>query len=142
MIERHLSRGLQFTGAYTWSHAIDNTQAGFDTDDSIEIKYFDKPGNRLDKMAFSLTGDAGCEFGGGVDRDVWLPLAVYGQKLNTDASLIFQPINTGIDVHDGTTGLLLYRVALPIELADAYDALAIDNNDGLLLQLRPPEWRR
>jgi hypothetical protein len=36
------------------------------TDDSIEIKYFDKPGNRLDKMAFSFTGDVGCEFGGGV----------------------------------------------------------------------------
>lgn len=32
IVERHLARGLQFTGAYTWSHAIDNTQAGFDTD--------------------------------------------------------------------------------------------------------------
>ena len=36
------------------------------TDDSIEIKYYDNPGNRLDKMAFSFTGDLGCEFGGGV----------------------------------------------------------------------------
>ncbi len=36
------------------------------TDDSVEIKYYDKPGNRLDKMAFSFTGDMGCEFGGGV----------------------------------------------------------------------------
>jgi hypothetical protein len=37
------------------------------TDDSIEIKYFDRPGNLgLDKMAFSLTGDLGCEYGGGV----------------------------------------------------------------------------
>lgn len=36
------------------------------TDDSVEIKYFDQPGNRLDKMAFSFTGDMGCEFGGGV----------------------------------------------------------------------------
>ena len=36
------------------------------TDNSIEIKYFDKPGNTLDKMAFSFTGDLGCEFGGGV----------------------------------------------------------------------------
>jgi hypothetical protein len=36
------------------------------TDDSIEIKYFDKPGQTLDKMAFSFTGDMGCEFGGGV----------------------------------------------------------------------------
>ena len=32
LLERRMSRGLQFTGAYTWSHAIDNTQAGFDSD--------------------------------------------------------------------------------------------------------------
>jgi len=38
----------------------------YHTDDSIEVKYFDKPERTLDKMAFSLTGDAGCETGGGV----------------------------------------------------------------------------
>jgi len=37
------------------------------TDNSIEVKYFDRPGQFLDKMAFSLTGDAGCETGGGVN---------------------------------------------------------------------------
>jgi Putative beta-barrel porin-2, OmpL-like. bbp2 len=36
------------------------------TDNSIEIKYYDKPENTLDKMAFSLTGDLGCEYGAGV----------------------------------------------------------------------------
>ena len=36
------------------------------TDDSVEVKYFDRPENTLDKMAFSLTGDMGCEYGGGV----------------------------------------------------------------------------
>jgi hypothetical protein len=35
------------------------------TDDSIEIKYYDHPERTLDKMAFSLTGDLGCEYGGG-----------------------------------------------------------------------------
>jgi hypothetical protein len=35
------------------------------TDDSLEIKYYDKPGRTLDKMAFSLTGDLGCEYGNG-----------------------------------------------------------------------------
>jgi hypothetical protein len=34
------------------------------TDDSVEIKYYDKPQKFLDKMAFSLTGDLGCEYGG------------------------------------------------------------------------------
>ena len=35
------------------------------TDDSIEVRYFNQPENTgLDKMAFSLTGDLGCEYGG------------------------------------------------------------------------------
>ncbi len=38
------------------------------TDNSIEVKYFDQPRNLgLDKMAFSLTGDIGCEYGAGVN---------------------------------------------------------------------------
>ncbi|MGA7892388.1 MAG: hypothetical protein WCA49_04125, partial [Candidatus Sulfotelmatobacter sp.] len=67
-----------------------------------------------------------------VDRDVWLPVAVYGQKLNSDGSLAFQPLTNGIDVLDGVTGLLQYRVGLSIQAANVYDALAIDNTDGLL----------
>ena len=39
------------------------------TDDSVEVKYFDRPNNSLDKMAFSLTGDVGCEYGAGVSCD-------------------------------------------------------------------------
>jgi hypothetical protein len=38
----------------------------YHSDDSIEIKYYDHPENRVSKMAFSLTGDIGCEHGGGV----------------------------------------------------------------------------
>ncbi len=37
------------------------------TDDSIEIRYYNKPESTgISKMAFSLTGDAGCEYGAGV----------------------------------------------------------------------------
>lgn len=36
------------------------------TDNSVEIKYYDRPAKTLDKMGFSFTGDLGCEFGGGV----------------------------------------------------------------------------
>jgi hypothetical protein len=39
----------------------------YHTDNSIEVKYYDHPERFLDKMAFSLTGDAGCESGGGVN---------------------------------------------------------------------------
>jgi len=34
------------------------------TDDSVEVKYYDHPDRFLDKMAFSFTGDLGCEYGG------------------------------------------------------------------------------
>jgi hypothetical protein len=37
------------------------------TDDSIEIRYYNNPASTgLSKMAFSLTGDAGCQYGGGI----------------------------------------------------------------------------
>jgi len=36
------------------------------TDDSVEVRYYNKPESTgLSKMAFSLTGDAGCEYGPG-----------------------------------------------------------------------------
>ena len=38
----------------------------YHTDDSIQVKYYDHPDRLLDQMAFSLTGDMGCEHGGGV----------------------------------------------------------------------------
>jgi Putative beta-barrel porin-2, OmpL-like. bbp2 len=38
----------------------------YHTDDSIEVKYYDHPERFMDKLAFSLTGDMGCEHGGGV----------------------------------------------------------------------------
>ena len=39
----------------------------YHTDNSVEVKYYDHPERFLDKMAFSLTGDMGCESGGGVN---------------------------------------------------------------------------
>ncbi len=38
----------------------------YHTDDSVEVKYYDNPDRVLDKLAFSFTGDLGCEHGGGV----------------------------------------------------------------------------
>jgi Putative beta-barrel porin-2, OmpL-like. bbp2 len=38
----------------------------YHTDDSIQVKYWDHPEKMISKAAFSLTGDAGCEHGGGV----------------------------------------------------------------------------
>jgi hypothetical protein len=36
------------------------------TDNSLEVKYYDRPSKFWDKGAFSLTADLGCETGGGV----------------------------------------------------------------------------
>ncbi|MGH9144167.1 MAG: outer membrane beta-barrel protein [Vicinamibacterales bacterium] len=36
------------------------------TDDSIQVKYYDKPDGAVTKAAFTSTFDAGCEYGGGV----------------------------------------------------------------------------
>jgi hypothetical protein len=38
----------------------------YHTDDSIQYKYYDRPLNFITKAAFTVTGDAGCESGGGV----------------------------------------------------------------------------
>ena len=43
------------------------TRTRYHTDNSVEVKYYDRPEQFLDKMAFSLTGDVGCESGGGVN---------------------------------------------------------------------------
>ncbi len=42
-------------------------RARIHSDNSLEVKYFDRPkAPFLDKMAFTFTGDIGCEYGGGV----------------------------------------------------------------------------
>jgi biotin carboxyl carrier protein len=41
------------------------TRSRIHTDNSVEVKYYDKPHDFLDKMAFTVTGDVGCEYGGG-----------------------------------------------------------------------------
>ena len=50
------------------------------TDDSVEVKYYDHPDRTLDKMAFSFTGDLGCEYGGGV--------ACFGDKRDGAGNII------------------------------------------------------
>jgi len=49
-----------------WTGSVPLGRSRLHTDDSIEVRYYDKPDQFLDKMAFSVTGDLGCEYGGGV----------------------------------------------------------------------------
>jgi hypothetical protein len=56
--------GNQYFGADTLG--IPNRRR-IHTDESVMIKYYDNPNGVLSKAAASLTLDAGCEYGGGVD---------------------------------------------------------------------------
>ena len=56
--------GNQYVGKDTLGN---EQRRRFHTDDSIMLKYYDNPGNWLNKAAASLTVDAGCERGGGVE---------------------------------------------------------------------------
>ena len=62
---------------YAWMSILSNDYWGYDTlnnparqryhtDNSLTVKYYDAPSRLVDKAAFSLTLDAGCEDGGGV----------------------------------------------------------------------------
>jgi len=49
-----------------WTGNVPLGRSRIHTDNSVQVKYYDHPEKTLDKMAFSLTGDLGCEYGGGV----------------------------------------------------------------------------
>jgi hypothetical protein len=49
-----------------WTGNVPLGRSRFHSDNSVEIKYYDRPDKFVDKIAFSLTGDLGCEYGGGV----------------------------------------------------------------------------
>jgi len=55
--------GNQYWGADTLGNP---DRMRIHTDDSVQVKYFDRPDSLLSKAAFTLTFDAGCEYGGGV----------------------------------------------------------------------------
>jgi len=117
-------------------------------DSLVEAIQCGNAGNGTDELSLSADGtaltaagmltDANVDVNGDlayVDRDVWLPKAVYGQKLDAHANFVYQPLTNGVDVLDAATGLLQYRVTLPIQIENVYDSLAIDNQDGLLFAI-------
>jgi hypothetical protein len=67
-----------------------------------------------------------------VDWETWLPVGVLGQKLSQDGSILFQPLTDGIDMLDGDTGRLLYRIQIPTIPANNYDALVVAEGQSTL----------
>lgn len=97
----------------------------YHTDDSVQVKYYDNPATFISKAAFSLTGDLGCEHGGGVSCAGNSEKIVHGKK-------VFLPKQSFI-------GFMVYN-----RLWFAKDKYALTlgggriNNPGRYLVLLPP----
>ena len=81
------------------------------TDDSIEVKYFDRPGRTLDKMAFTFTGDMGCEFGPSTTTSAGVYLQGVGCHGDTkDAKSVGgDHFAAGINPKQSFVGFMLYN---------------------------------
>jgi hypothetical protein len=85
------------------------------TDDSIEIKYYDQPEKRLDKMAFSFTGDMGCEFGPSTTTSTGVYLQGVGCHGNTKdrnsvgAASTDEHFAAGVNPKQSFIGYMLYN---------------------------------
>ena len=77
------------------------------TDNSIEVKYFDRPGQTLDKMAFSFTGDLGCEFG--PSTATLAGVSCHGDKKDALAQPSANFPQGGIDPKQSFIGYMLYN---------------------------------
>jgi hypothetical protein len=67
-------------------------------DYSAQFKVYDKPKNFIDKIAFTITGDAGCEYGGGASSGPYSP---------TGASPMMGTSSTytgGVNCHNSSNG--------------------------------------
>jgi hypothetical protein len=111
------------------------------TDNSIEVKYFDKPGRTLDKMALSFTGDLGCEFGPSLTSST----GVYQQGVGcyTDRgdakSLGGDHFGPGINPKQSFIGYMLYnRMWFKKDTYGLTIGGGQINNPGRYLVLDPP----
>jgi hypothetical protein len=101
------------------------------TDDSAEIKYYDHPERTVDKMAFTLTGDLGCEYGGHGDF-----VSAQGRTINNNVNCHH---NTATSSKQTFAGWMLYdRTWFKKDVyAITVGGGAIDN-PGRYLALLPP----
>jgi hypothetical protein len=67
-------------------------------DYSAQVKYYDKPGAFFDKAAFTITGDAGCEYGGGPAAGYYDPHGFSPEKGSADS------YTGGVNCHNSHDG--------------------------------------
>jgi hypothetical protein len=73
------------------------------TDDSVQVKYYDKPKKTLDKMAFTFTGDLGCEYGGG-PVSFATPDGALNQRGLSPETGTTDTYNGGVNCHNSKNG--------------------------------------
>jgi hypothetical protein len=111
------------------------------TDDSVEIKYFDRPGQRIDKMAFTFTGDLGCEFGPSQTTSTGVYLQGVGCHGDTrdPNSVGGDHFGPGINPKQSFAGFMLYdRTWFKKDLYAVTIGGGKINNPGRYLVLIPP----
>jgi hypothetical protein len=79
------------------------------TDNSVEIKYYDHPEKFLDKLAFSFTGDMGCEFG--PSTATLAGVSCHGNKKDPLGPVSANFPNGGIDPKQSFIGYMFYNRA-------------------------------
>jgi hypothetical protein len=72
-------------------------------DYSAQIKVYDKPGPGLDKVAFTVTGDAGCEYGGG-PASFGTSDGAFGPKGTSPETGTTDTYNGGVNCHANKNG--------------------------------------
>jgi hypothetical protein len=73
------------------------------TDDSIQVKYYDKPKAFFDKAAFTFTGDLGCEYGGG-GPSFGTPDGALNPQGNSPETGTTDTYNGGVNCHNSKGG--------------------------------------
>lgn len=107
------------------------------TDNSVEIKYYDHPEKTLDKLAFSVTGDMGCEFG--PSTATLAGVSCFGNKRDPLGPVSANFPKGGVDPKQSFIGYMFYNRAWFKK--DKY-GLTLGggqiNNPGRYLVLVPP----
>src|SRR5579859_1863935 len=110
-------------------------------DYSAQVKYYDKPERFFDKAAFTITGDAGCEYGGGPSSG---PYNTKGQSPEMGSSSTY---SGGVNCHSSKNGrpkqsfigtMAYLRAWFKKDLYAVTLGGGLMNNPGRYLTLLPP----
>jgi hypothetical protein len=110
-------------------------------DYSAQVKFYDKPRNFMDKIAWTLTGDAGCEYGGGPAVGYYNPKGLSPEMGTADT------YSGGVNCHNSANGrpkqmfigtMSYLRFWFKKDLYAVTLGGGLMNNPGRYLTLLPP----